>query len=262
MLYSVQYRGVKTVLKKEKWTRKRVMNLIGVILIISAAVLLFLAILFGIDGFTDKISAIQDKLDKFENYVASLPYKWLVIIAVLFLFCLKAFLPIPIPTICLISGIVFPSQVSFIINVVGVSILLTIKFFWGKRFGAGAVSKLYKKNEAITNVLESKEGRGNPWLLFGLRIVPYAPLNLVSRIYGSMNCEYDLFMIISLLGFMPKLLSYTLIGQNVFKPFSLAFILPIVILLMISGVSLIGFNLLLERIQKSKSTRSIIKEDQ
>jgi uncharacterized membrane protein YdjX (TVP38/TMEM64 family) len=68
-------------------------------------------------------------------------------------------------------------------------------------------------------------------------------------------------MIISLLGFLPKLLSYTLIGQNVFNPFSLAFILPIVILFMISGVSLIGFNLLLEAIQKQKSGKSIIKED-
>lgn len=248
-------------MKKKKWTRKRVMNLIGVILIIIGAVLLFLAILFGIDGFTDKIRAIQVKLSEFENFVASLPNKWLVLVAVLFLFCLKAFVPIPIPTICLISGIVFPSYASFIINVVGVSLLLTIKFFWGKRFGPGAVSKLYKKNEAITNALESKAGRGNPWLLFGLRIVPYAPLNMVSQIYGSMNCEYDLFMIISLLGFLPKLLSYTLIGQNVFNPFSLAFILPIVILFMISGVSLIGFNLLLEAIQKQKTGKSIIKED-
>ena len=237
------------------------MNLIGVILIIIGAVLLFLAILFGIDGFAEKVRAIQMKLNEFENYVASLPNKWLVLVAVLFLFCLKAFVPIPIPTICLISGIVFPSQVSFIINVVGVSMLMTIKFFWGKRFGPGAVSKLYKKNEAVTNVLESKEGRGNPWLLFGLRIVPYAPLNMVSQIYGSMNCEYDLFMIISLLGFLPKLLSYTLIGQNVFNPFSLAFILPIVILFFISGVSLIGFNFLLEAIQKQKSGKSIIKED-
>jgi uncharacterized membrane protein YdjX (TVP38/TMEM64 family) len=222
---------------------------------------LLLAILFGIDGFTDKIRALQEKLNEFEMTVASLPNKWLVLVAVLALFCLKVFVPIPIPTICLISGIVFPSQASFIINVIGVSLLLTIKFFWGKRFGPGAVSKLYKKNEAVTSVLESKQGRGNPWLLFGLRIVPYAPLNMVSQIYGSMNCEYDLFMIISLLGFLPKLLSYTLIGQNVFNPFSLAFILPIVILLMLSGVSLIGFNLLLERIQKQKSGRSIIKED-
>lgn len=260
MLYSVYCRGV-ILLRKKKWTRKRVMNLIGVILIIIGAVLLLLAILFGIDGFTEKVRAIQMKLNEFENYVASLPNKWLVIVAVLVLFCLKAFLPIPIPTICLISGIVFPSQVSFIINVVGISILLTIKFFWGKRFGPGAVSKLYKKNEAVTNVLESKEGRGNPWLLFGLRLVPYAPLNMVSQIYGSMNCEYDLFMIISLLGFLPKLLTYTLIGQNVFNPFSLAFILPIVILFFISGVSLIGFNLLLDAIQKQKSGKSIIKED-
>jgi uncharacterized membrane protein YdjX (TVP38/TMEM64 family) len=239
------------------------MNLIGIILIIAGAVLLVLAILFSLDGFTDRIRAIQAKLNEFELFVASLPNKWLVLIAVLLLFCAKAFIPIPIPTICLISGIVFPSEWSFIINIVGISILLTIKFFWGKRFGPGAVGKLYSKNEAITAVLESKAGRGNPWLLFGLRIVPYAPLNMVSQIYGSMNCEYDKFMMISLLGFMPKLLSYTIIGQNVFNPFSLAFILPIVILLMLSGVSLIIFNLILEAIQKQKNTaKSILKEDE
>ena len=250
-------------MERKKWTRKRVMNLIGIILIIVGLVLLVLAILFSLDGFTDRIRAIQAKLNEFEMFVASLPYKWLVLLAVLLLFCSKAFIPIPIPTICLISGIVFPSQWSFIINIVGISILLTIKFFWGKRFGPGAVGKLYSKNEAITSVLESKAGRGNPWLLFGLRLIPYAPLNMVSQIYGSMNCEYDKFMLISLLGFMPKLLSYTIIGQNVFNPFSLAFILPIVILLMLSGVSLILFNLILEAIQKQKNTaKSILKEDE
>jgi len=239
------------------------MNLIGVILIVSGLVLLVIGILFGIDGFTQKILAIQAKLNEFELIVASLPNKWLVLVAVLLLFCAKAFIPIPIPTICLISGIVFPSEASFIINIVGVSLLMTIKFFWGKRFGPGAVGKLYSKNEAIKGVLESKAGRGNPWLLFGLRIIPYAPLNMVSQIYGSMNCEYDKFMMISLLGFMPKLLSYTIIGQNVFNPFSLAFILPIVILLVLSGSSLMIFNLILEKINKSKTgAKSILKEDE
>lgn len=248
-------------MKSKKWNRKRIINLIAVILITAGIVLLVAAILFSIDGFTQKIRDFQAKLHEFELLVASLPNKWLVLIAVLLLFAAKAFLPIPIPTICLISGIVFPSEASFIINIIGVSLLLTIKFFWGKRFGPGAVGKLYSKNEAITGVLESKAGRGNPWLLFGLRIVPYAPLNMVSQIYGSMNCGYDKFMLISLLGFMPKLLSYTIIGQNVFNPFSLAFILPIVILLMLSGISLIVFNMILESIQKSKA-KSILKEDE
>jgi len=238
------------------------MNLIGIILIIAGTVLLILALLFSSEKFTGKINAIQEKLDAFDNYIATLPDKWLILVAIFLLFCAKAFLPIPIPTICLISGIVFRSEISFLINIIGISLLMTIKFFWGKRFGAGAVSKLYKKNEAITNALATKEGRGNPWLLFGLRIVPYAPLNMVSQIYGSMNCEYDKFMMISLLGFMPKLLSYTLIGQNMFNPFSLAFILPIVILLMLSGLSLIVFNLILEKIQRSKTVKSIIKEDE
>ena len=85
---------------------------------------------------------------------------------------------------------------------------------------------------------------------------------MVSRIYGSINCEYDKFMIISLLGFLPKILSYAIIGQNVFNPFSLAFILPIIILLVISGVSCIAFNYVLEYVQRPKNnTKSILKED-
>lgn len=238
------------------------MNIIGIALIAVAVVLIVFTVLFSMDGFTQRVREIQAKLAEFELLVASLPNKWLVLVAILLLFAVKTYVPIPLPTICLIAGIVFPSEWSFVINIVGVSLLLTIKYFMGKRFGGGTVSKLYKKNEAVKQILESKQGTGNPWLLFALRITPYFPINMVSRIYGSINCEYDKFMIISLLGFLPKILSYTIIGQNVFNPFSLAFILPIIILLVISGVSCIAFNYVLEYVQRPKNnTKSILKED-
>lgn len=247
---------------KRKISRKKIINIIGIALIITALVLLVLAILFRIDGFTERVREIQAKLSEFEILVASLPDKWLVLVAIFLLFAVKTFVPIPLPTICLIAGIVYPSQWSFIINLVGVSILLTTKYFMGKRFGGGAVEKLYNKNDTVKSILETKQGNGNPWLLFGLRITPYFPINMVSQVYGSMNCEYDKYLMVSLLGFLPKILSYTIIGQNVFDPFSLSFILPIIILLMISGISLISFNMILEYIQKPKThTKSILKED-
>lgn len=248
---------------KIKINRRKVMNITGIALIIVAIVLIFLTFLFKVDAIAEKYQELLVKLAELENFVASLPNKWLVLLAIILLFALKTFVPIPLSTVCFIAGVVFPSQYSFIINLSGVTVLLTTKYFMGKRFGGGAVEKLYKKNEAVTTILHSK-GDGNPWLLVVLRITPFFPINLVSQIYGSMNCEYDKYLVLSLLGFLPKILSYTIIGQNIYNPFSAAFILPIVILLIISGVSLISFNMVLEYIQKPKVTKnnkSILKGD-
>ena len=60
--------------------------------------------------------------------------------------------------------------------------------------------------------------------------------------------RYDLkwYMLLSVAGFLPKLVSYSVIGRNVYDPFSMAFILPFVILFTISGLSLFGVNKMID----------------
>jgi uncharacterized membrane protein YdjX (TVP38/TMEM64 family) len=75
--------------------------------------------------------------------------------------------------------------------------------------------------------------------------VPSFPVNPVSQIYGAMGFDYADFVLISLLGFLPKIISYTIVGQNALRPLSAPFLIPLIIIFTLSGVSTIGINMML-----------------
>jgi hypothetical protein len=57
------------------------------------------------------------------------------------------------------------------------------------------------------------------------------------------SAKFKLTLILfSLIGFLPRLLSFTFVGRNVYDPLSSEFLVPIMILLFLSGVSLLSVN--------------------
>jgi len=145
--------------------------------------------------------------------------------------------------------VVFPTFNALLVNVTGVLIMLTVKYRIGQSVGGGSARRLLSKN-ALSKFLVELEGDGNPWLLFVCRLIPAFPINPVSQMYGSMNFDFRRFTILSFLGMAPKILSYTVIGHNVFNPLSWQFFLPIIILLTISGASVLGLNALINYFDK------------
>jgi uncharacterized membrane protein YdjX (TVP38/TMEM64 family) len=79
-------------------------------------------------------------------------------------------------------------------------------------------------------------------LLIALRLFPGIPINGISGIYGSFDFGYGGFVALSLIGFMPKLISFTLVGRNIYDPLSAGFIVPIMLLAFFTGVSLLSVN--------------------
>jgi uncharacterized membrane protein YdjX (TVP38/TMEM64 family) len=59
------------------------------------------------------------------------------------------------------------------------------------------------------------------------------PINGISGIYGSLDFDYGKFVLFSVIGFLPKLISFTIVGRNVYDPLSAGFLVPIMILLFI-----------------------------
>lgn len=98
-------------------------------------------------------------------------------------------------------------------------------------------------------------------MLFALRLIPGFPLGSVSRIYGSLRFPYWRFILLSAAGFAPKLLSYTFMGTNVFDPLSSAFLVPLMIVLTISGASLLCVNLIWLLVEKSVSSSKKNKDN-
>lgn len=236
---------------KKRWTRNGIMNLAGCMLLIAAAAAAVLVYLLRYERLWVWYKVYQEKLLDVERFIQSLGVSWKFVLSMLFLFLVRTFIPfLSVSAICVLTGAVLPSYWAMAVNFIGVLIMMSIKYFEGERFGSGNAWKFISKNESARRIMENS-GKVNKWLLFALRMIPGFPLGSVSKIYGSIKFPYWQFLLLSALGFSPKLLSYTFMGTNVFDPLSPAFLMPLIIVLNISGVSLLCVNLIWNFVEKN-----------
>lgn len=228
-------------LKKRK-KQKRILLFSGLILIalsLAVAVLLFS---LQYDELWHWYAVTRQNLAKLEEYIAHIDIEWQFFAAIMLLFAIKSFFPIyPTSTVCFLSGIVLPMYYAIPVNILGFVLLVTIRYYWGKRFGAGGAWRLISKTDVLRRVIQ-QDGKGNPALLIALRLIPAMPINSISGIYGSFEFGYRKFLLLSVIGFMPKLISFTFVGRNLYDPLSPGFLVPIMLLLFFSGISILSVN--------------------
>ena len=246
---------------KKHWTRSGIMNAAGIALLISAAAVSVVVYLLRYDQLWLWYKVYQDKLLEAEQFIQSLGVSWKFVLAMLIVFLVRTFIPfLAVSAICVLTGAVLPSYWALIVNFIGIIIMMIIKYFEAMKFGSGNAWKIISKNERARKIIESS-GKVNKALLFALRLIPGFPLGSVSRIYGSLRFPYWRFILLSAAGFAPKLLSYTFMGTNVFDPLSSAFLVPLMIVLTISGASLLCVNLIWLLVEKSVSSSKKNKDN-
>lgn len=232
-------------MQKKTMNRKLLLNFLGVVMIIVGFALLALTLLMQIQQFSVRYDEFLQMLSDFEDAVVSIPNKGLIIIAILLIYVAKALVPIPTSAVCVIAGMVFPTPIAVMINIAGFLGLTTVKYAWGKHLGSGIIYKLLCRYENIQRVLESNTSAKDV-LLVGFRVVPVVPINTISQIYGAMDFSFVRYLILSIIGFLPRIISYAMVGHHVYNPFSLAFMLPLVIMFELSGVAIIAVNAFIE----------------
>ncbi|MBO4446450.1 MAG: TVP38/TMEM64 family protein [Clostridia bacterium] len=206
----------------------------------------------------------QGVMERFENSISEIPNPFLIVICLWLLFALKSLVVlIPASFTCLVTALIFPFPVAVIINLCGYAIMFLAKYFWGKHIGEGGVSKLVKHSKLLWKYIQDEEngyGTGNPLVLFILRLVPTVPLNPISSMYGKMGYDLWKYMLLSMLGISLRVVSVTSIGSNVGNPFSSAFIVPLIVILFVSGFSMVMFSLILSRREKKEKAQEAAKE--
>lgn len=237
------------------------MNAAGFALLISAAAVSVVVYLLRYDQLWLWYNVYQENLLEIEQFIQSLGISWKFVLTMLIVFLVRTFIPfLAVSAICVLTGAVLPSYWALIVNFLGIIIMMSIKYFEGMKFGSGNAWKIISKNERARKIIESS-GKVNKALLFALRLIPGFPLGSVSRIYGSLRFPYWRFILLSAAGFAPKLLSYTFMGTNVFDPLSSAFLVPLMIVLTISGASLLCVNLIWLLVEKSVSSSKKNKDN-
>lgn len=209
------------------------------ILGIVAAILIFS---LQFEGLWKWYVQLREQLLEIERRIADIENLWQFFFAILLLFLIEGLLPIyPISSVCFLSGIVLPMYYSIPVNIIGFSVTVTGMYFFGKKTGAGNAWRLIRKNGKLRRLIQ-QDGKGNPALLILLRMVPFTPINSISRIYGSFNFGYWRYLLLSIIGFMPKLISFTFVGRNLLDPFSTGFLVPVTVICLATGISLLSVD--------------------
>lgn len=228
-----------------KQQKRHQTNLIStVILLVMAALLVFLSIvLYNHTRLEVRFDTLISWLEQIDDAIVQLDSTVEIMICIFALYIAKCQLPIPMGFLCVISGIVFPMLQAVVINIVFCSFFFTVKYVEGKFIGGGWTGMILgiRQLHFVRDWIQFK-GTGNPYVLFVSRLVPTIPLGMVSKYYGSMKYDFVYYTILSLLGFAPRLFIYTKIGSSIYNPFSVQFIVLLMVVVAFTGISVMTFN--------------------
>ena len=229
--------------------RSLILRRMGIGCFICSFLVIFAMYVTSLPQIRAQLSEINAWFTRIELFIARYD-KLNAVAIILFFFLVKFFVGfIPFSVFFIGTGLVFSPPIAVLINVLGYSMLILIKFLWGRRFGGGGVHKLLLKSDSLSSFMDF-HGKGNKWMLVVLRFVPAAPVGTVSRAYGATDMKIIPFLVLSNIGFLPRLITWSIIGCNVFDPFTPSFLTPLAVLLAISGISLLLLDTLFKLIRK------------
>lgn len=143
----------------------------------------------------------------------------------------------PISLLYIVTGMIFTPIVAIMINVLGITISFAYSYWIGYMSEGNIREQLmirYKKLEKVDTLMKTNE-----WLaIFIVRVVGIVPMDMVSMFMGSMELSFDRYIIASILGGLPILITTTLIGITARNPSSVEFIASILFRVAISGLAI------------------------
>lgn len=229
-----------------KQNKRHQTNLISaVIVIVTIVLVVFLSIcLYKQPSLEMRFDAVIRWLSKLENAVVGLDTHLEVLLCIFALYIAKCQLPIPMGVLCVISGMVFPMHIAILINLVFTAFFFTVKYKEGKWIGGGLAMMILNIRQArFIKQWVLFKGSGNPYILLVSRLVPTIPFGMVSKLYGSMHYDFLKYLVLSLLGFAPRLFIYTKIGSVIYNPFSRELIILLIIIVLFTGITTLIFNI-------------------
>lgn len=141
----------------------------------------------------------------------------IVVLIVITLFVSKSILFfLPVKLIYISAGVALPLGFALIVNLVGVFLEISLTYFYGRFLGQDIVQKIINRYPQISEKLK-KGAAKDIYLIFFLRLAPVA-IEPVSLFMGSTNFNYFRYSLASILGFAPKLLLFTVIGDTFVNP--------------------------------------------
>ena len=122
---------------------------------------------------------------------------------------------IPASLIYISVGMAFKPWQALLINLAGIALEVTTTFLLGKFLGGDAVEKRLSGKKGAEKLLQMKPG-GKWSVLFMVRVLPVFPIDFSSLFLGASGFSFLAYFFISLLGIMPRVALFTLLGDGIY----------------------------------------------
>lgn len=173
------------------------------------------------------------RVERIVNFIRSKgPFAAIIFLGI---YALKPFIIVmPSNVVAIVGGIIFGPIKGFLISMVGFFVSGTIAFYLARFLGKEFVQKLI--GNKFMKLDDNMRNNGFK-ILFFLRLPPILPYDPLSYACGFTNISFFAFIMASLLGVVPETLCYSVIGKNLAYPFSIKFIIPIAIVVLVTVFS-------------------------
>lgn len=142
---------------------------------------------------------------------------------------------IPASLIYISVGMAFSPFQAILINLIGIVIEVTITYFLGLFLGGDYVNALLAKSKGGRKVLELDINNRFP-ILLGIRALPVFPIDFLSLFWGAAKCNFAKYFLASVIGIMPRVILFTILGDGIYDYIPIHLIIKLVIFAIPIGV--------------------------
>lgn len=146
---------------------------------------------------------------------------------------------VPASLIYTAIGMSLNTWLALAINTAGIMLEITVTYVLGLILGGAYVTKKIKSNKKgakILNLYDKYENKG----VFLIRIL-FFPIDICSLFFGSMRTPFGKYFLYSLLGIMPRVILFTILGDKVYDLIPMRYLIPVAAVIV--GVALIVWTI-------------------
>lgn len=143
---------------------------------------------------------------------------------------------IPASLIYISTGMAFDVLPACLVSLVGIVIEVTVTYFLGLFLGGDYVNKLLAKSKGGQKILDMKFNDNFPAFLV-IRALPVFPIDFVSLFWGASKAKFSRYFFASVIGIMPRVILFTILGDGIYDYIPIHLIIKIVIFAIPVGVA-------------------------
>lgn len=112
------------------------------------------------------------------------------------------------------SGMLFPLPTALLINLLGTVVMISLPYLIGMRTGTERVRRLLKAHPRV-EMLREFQTQNSLFFAFITRLIGFFPSDLVGVAMGASGIRYRSYLLGSLLGMLPSMLAFSVMGVHV-----------------------------------------------